>query len=177
MEKVELPEIKNNRKLPSSFQIGDFVHVEVTNRHAKDVLGLEHSILYHGKVVKVHFATGKVTYDLEFTVSIDNNNQKRYVTRIHNVDSALCCGVDEYERTETESPFEHAGWHRSNETPKDLGEGMSEYVLIDLNGHRKEFQTGWYDHDDKEWRFHVDDISMLELENLKWCYLPLERTK
>ena len=32
---------------------------------------------------------GKVTYDLEFTVSIDHENKKRHTTRIHNVDSAF----------------------------------------------------------------------------------------
>lgn len=51
----------------------------------------------------------------------------------------------------------------------------SEYsidVLIDLNGYRKDWAIGWYDFSDKEWRFHQDDVSLLELDQMRWMYLP-----
>jgi hypothetical protein len=52
---------------------------------------------------------------------------------------------------------------------------MSEDVLVDLNGHRKDFVIGWYDHDDKEWVYRAEDTSLLEFEHGQWMYLPLAK--
>lgn len=108
MKNVELPEIEQPT-LPSHHQIGDYVHVVVSKAASE---ADEESILYHGKVIKVHFGPGKLTYDLEFTVTVDTKNKKRYVTRIHNVDSALCCSIEEYEASNKKSgdsmiPIDH----------------------------------------------------------------------
>lgn len=59
-------------------------------------------------------------------------------------------------------------WMSVNIPPKDEEEGCSKDVLIDMNGKRKDFQVGWYDHDNKEWRFHASDTSNLELDKLEW---------
>lgn len=59
-------------------------------------------------------------------------------------------------------------WNPGDKYPEDDGEGYSKDVLIDMNGKRKDFQVGWYDHDEKEWRFHVSDTSNLDLEKLEW---------
>lgn len=56
-------------------------------------------------------------------------------------------------------------------------DGCSENVLIDLNGWRRDFRVGWYDHNNKQWMFHVDDISVLELDHMTWTYLPLNKEK
>lgn len=167
------------RTLPSSHQIGDYVHF-VVSYHSPGYL--KNSVLWHGKVTKVHFDKGKVTYDLEFTVAIDNTNNIRHVTRVHNADSSLVISLEDWEKLEAlrkdiehESPFNHGGWHNSNEIPpKDEKEVCASVeVLCDVNGNRKEFRVGWYDFDDKEWRFHDTDRSWLEEEHLKWAYLPL----
>lgn len=42
-------------------------------------------------------------------------------------------------------------WKIGSNYPEDLGEGFSETVLIDPDGDRKNFITGWYDHDEKKW--------------------------
>lgn len=65
--------------------------------------------------------------------------------------------------------------HGADEFPAGNGEGFSDDVLIDLDGWRKHFAIGWYDHDDKEWRFHQEDRSQFEPANMKWTYLPLEK--
>lgn len=73
-----------------------------------------------------------------------------------------------------DSPFNHGGWNNYDETPEgNFPDGYSFDVLIDLNGNRKDFRVGWYDFDKKEWMFHVSDVSALEIEHLKWTYLPL----
>jgi hypothetical protein len=182
MKNVELPHIEQP-KLPSHHQIGDYVHLVVT----KSASHLDKtSILWHGRVTKVHFDPGKVTYDLEFTVTIDAVNKKRYVTRVHNVDGALCCSVKEYEDSkaeETESPFNHGGWHNSTEFPKpnykewvdEGGPTYSEDVLIDIDGYRKRFRVGWYDFEDKQWNLYDLETGTFEVDNLRWTCIPLAR--
>jgi hypothetical protein len=73
-------------QLPSHCQIGDYVDLRVRALGAGEHTG---NLLDAGKVIKVCFSPGKVTYDLEFTVEIDHENKKRHTTRIHNVDSAF----------------------------------------------------------------------------------------
>ena len=87
METVKLPKWKGSPELPSAFQIDQFVNL-VISKAASELD--EDNVLHNGRVIKIHFAPGKVCYDLEFTVAIDNANKKRYTTRIHNVDGALC---------------------------------------------------------------------------------------
>lgn len=63
----------------------------------------------------------------------------------------------------------------ADEPPADTGEGYSDDVLIDYDGHRKHFTVGWYDHDEKRWMFREEDTSLLELEHMKWTYLNLAK--
>lgn len=221
MNKVKLPKWEGSPLLPSAFQLGEYVHVSVGERSVKYATD---NLLKNGKVIKIHFAPGKVCYDLEFTVAIDNVTNKRYTTRIHNVDGALCEPVIEdstirtpdqnsfydnilwsleksleeignycfqrgnFSATEwnriihnlnkdlNDSPLNHGGWHNSTDLP-NAKEGAGNYasvdVLCDVNGKRKEFRVGWYDFEDREWRFHDDDQSWLEVKHLKWAYIPI----
>lgn len=177
MEKVELPEIEQ-LTLPSHHQIGDYVHVVVSKAASE---ADEESILYHGKVIKVHFGPGKVTYDLEFTVTVDTKNKKRYVTRIHNIDGALCCSIKEYEDSKNEekmpedSPFDHGGWYNSNEIIFPVNEDLiSGDKLIDIDGNRKTFRVGWYDSDERQWHYyHEENDQPIDQKNMKWTELPL----
>lgn len=72
-------------------------------------------------------------------------------------------------------------WHAGNEFPTEVlveGEkdGYSEDVLIDLDGYRKTFRTGWYDFDDKAWRLHNKaEEKNIDLEHMKWTELPLNK--
>lgn len=70
-------------RLPSHLQINDYADVILT----KEGLSSRANMLSAGKVIKVHFTESKVTYDFEFTTAIEDNH--RYTTRIHNVDSAF----------------------------------------------------------------------------------------
>jgi len=88
------------------------------------------------------------------------------------VDSALCESVIEPIKPD-EHPLNHGGWHGPNELPKDVNEGLSDDVLVDMNGNRKHFQVAWYDFDEKQWQFHVEDTSLFEPENIRWSYLPM----
>lgn len=65
------------QKLPSQFQLGEFVKLEIS----KD------NILRNGQISKIHFSPSKVLYDLDFKVI--ELEGKSYSTRIHNVDSAF----------------------------------------------------------------------------------------
>lgn len=76
-------------------------------------------------------------------------------------------------------------WYSADQHPNDVetgkpmtdneGHGYSDNVLIDLDGWRKDFAIGWYDHDNKEWMFHQEDKSLLDLKHMKWTYLPLAK--
>lgn len=76
-------------------------------------------------------------------------------------------------------------WYSADQHPNDVetgkpmtdneGHGYSDNVLIDLDGWRKDFAIGWYDHDNKEWMFHQEDKSLLDLNHMKWTYLPLAK--
>lgn len=61
--------------------------------------------------------------------------------------------------------------------PPDSGdnEGYSDSYLIDLNGWRKDFAIGHYDHDNKRWIIHDDKRTMLELDHMTWQRLPLAK--
>lgn len=102
MEKVRLPKWEGAPLLPSAFQLGEYVNFSVSERSHVFADG---NVLKHGKVIKVLFSPGKVCYDLEFTVAIDNANKKRYVTRIHNVDGALCEPVDDGLKSQDLTPL------------------------------------------------------------------------
>ncbi len=49
--------------------------------------------------------------------------------------------------------------------------GHSEDVLIDLNGERRDFRVGWYDHHEGAWLFHQDGV--YESKTMRWSFLPL----
>lgn len=73
-----------------------------------------------------------------------------------------------------------ATWHDHESVPEEVihkgeGQGYSDDVLIDMNGNRKNFTIGWFDHDDKEWKFYWEDTSMLEPKHLHWQKLPLKK--
>jgi hypothetical protein len=157
LEDMELPG-PDSPKLPSHHQLGDYVHLVVSKE--------PNSVLWSGKVIKVHFSPSKVMYDLEFTVSIDNENKKRYTTRIHNVDGALVCSVEEYEAA---AVFDVV--YGAENIPKKHTDFSSVEVLIDLNGNKKDYRVGWYDFDEKGWKFHVSDTSALDLKYMKWTYI------
>lgn len=62
--------------------------------------------------------------------------------------------------------------------PPDSGaeEGYSDDYLIDVDGYRKHFTIGFYDHDDKRWILHDDDLrSSFVLEHMTWQRLPLTK--
>lgn len=63
-------------------------------------------------------------------------------------------------------------WNGVNDVPDDSEEGASEDVLIDMDGKRKNFQIGWYDHDEKKWCFHVHDTSNFDAEKMEWRHIP-----
>lgn len=184
MNKVKLPKWEGSPLLPSAFQLGEYVHVAI----GEDSFRFAHgNVLKHGKVIKVHFASGKVSYDLEFTVAIDNANKKRYTTRIHNVDGALCESVDPDndpsfgEHTQKiqglkteESPFNHGGWHNADEIIFSVNEnGISSDKLIDIDGNRKTFRVGWYASSERQWYFyHEENDQPIDQKNMKWTNLP-----
>lgn len=72
-----------NQVLPSKFQIGDKVNLNFYRC----------GNLYGGEVVKVHFAPGKVLYDIELPVRSDPSTEETEkiinYTRLYNVDSAF----------------------------------------------------------------------------------------
>jgi hypothetical protein len=52
----------------------------------------------------------------------------------------------------------------------DKESDSSDDVLIDVDGNRETFVIGWYDYDTKEWSNR--DQHPMDLENMKWSYLP-----
>jgi hypothetical protein len=74
--------------LPSAHHIDEFVDLnfgpKVLDGHGNTLI---EASLKSGQVKGVHFKHGKILYDLEFTVSIDDDGRK--TTRIHNIDSAF----------------------------------------------------------------------------------------
>lgn len=51
-------------------------------------------------------------------------------------------------------------------------EGVTEDVLIDVDGERTTFLVGWYDHSDRTWRLYSDGSAYVT-RGMKWAYLPL----
>lgn len=59
----------------------------------------------------------------------------------------------------------------ASELPPSIGEteGYSDDVLIDLDGYRKYFAIGYYDHDNKRWFVRDEDSRQdLDLKHMKW---------
>lgn len=69
--------VNTMQKLPSQFQFGDPVKIELN----KD------NTLNNGEIAKIHFSPSKVLYDIDFKVI--EIGGKSYSTRIHNIDSAF----------------------------------------------------------------------------------------
>jgi len=55
---------------------------------------------------------------------------------------------------------------------KDYPENYTDNVLIDLDGNRKHFDTGWYDYDTKDW--HTVGKEKVK-PTMKWQLLPLAK--
>lgn len=66
-------------------------------------------------------------------------------------------------------------YHRFDEPPKQVVKehGYSQDVLIDLDGEKKHWAIGWYDYDEKAWRFYQSDVSHLAPEDALWTNLPI----
>lgn len=78
---------QSKNKLPSQFQIGDYVSINVG----------EDFIVRVAQVLNVHFSESKVKYDLSIHMTVD---KKFYQTRIYNVDSSMLNKADNvYYRT------------------------------------------------------------------------------
>ena len=55
-------------------------------------------------------------------------------------------------------------------------EGHSDDVLIDMDGWRKNFRVGWYDHEDDQWKFHnPEDEKIFDRAHMKWTHLPINK--
>lgn len=60
--------------------------------------------------------------------------------------------------------------------PPDIGEGHSDDYLIDLNGWRRDFAIGHYDHVNGRWIIHDDDArALFEPEHMVYRRLPLAK--
>src|SRR6187551_1002600 len=77
---------------------------------------------------------------------------------------------------ETENVFD-ASWNRSDVLPNESGllTGFSDDVLIDVDGKRKTFVKGWYNHDIKQWRSGDEGFKGVVKSEIKWQYLPLAK--
>lgn len=81
------------------------------------------------------------------------------------------------ERNDYDSPF------KSARTSKELPYGgpeegsVANYVLIDINGLRKpeDFEIGFYNATTKEWMLKVKGNREIDLENMRWMYLPVDK--
>lgn len=71
-------------KLPSQFQIGDYVYLNLSStfKQAKDIKKAED---FTAKVIAVHFTISKVRYDLELKFA----GEEEESTRIYNIDSCF----------------------------------------------------------------------------------------
>ena len=49
--------------------------------------------------------------------------------------------------------------------------GYSTDVLIDIDGFRRNFQIGWYDHEDKQWNLHAHGFHVTV--HMRWSFLQL----
>lgn len=55
-------------------------------------------------------------------------------------------------------------------------EGMSEDVLIDVDGWRTTFRVGYKNIKEDKWDLYQDDVD-IDLEGMKWTTLPLNKAK
>jgi hypothetical protein len=71
-------------------------------------------------------------------------------------------------------------WYISKDEPEmDLKEEtLSYYVLIDINGYRKQddFAIGYYNFSLKDWCLKgLDDNRRIDKDHMKWTYLPIDK--
>lgn len=54
---------------------------------------------------------------------------------------------------------------------------MSDYVLIDLDGHMKDFEVGYYNFDRKEWNLRNGDRGRkdIDVKHMRWAMLSLAK--
>jgi hypothetical protein len=143
-------------------------------------------------VTGVHFTRNKVKFDVEISV-VHQGTDEKGVTRLYNIDSDFVVSRQEWldwnqsrksfgteyyneQMPLSQSTDVHAreAFDANTPPPKEEGEDYSVDVLVDLNGNREHFIIGHYDYQEKKWYFHGDD-SVLELEHMRWMYLPLAK--
>lgn len=113
----------------TKFKLGYYVKV-VLHRQLTTVDDPD-SILYFGKIVKIHISDGNPTYDIEFTLSIDYDLLKRKTIRIHNVPEEI---IELQVNGETGKPF------TATKNTHSLSEWILEYkkVLLKREGEYKD---------------------------------------
>lgn len=71
------------------------------------------------------------------------------------------------------------GWpaYTSKEIPKvdPKEDELSFYVLIDVNGHRKQedFEIGYYNFSSKGWNLKGGNPKEIDLDHMRWMYMPM----
>lgn len=72
-------------------------------------------------------------------------------------------------------------WHGADDLPEDqlthegVNEKLSDDVLIDVDGRRKNYVIGWYTFTYKRWMAHDSTPYELRSKHLKWSRLPLRK--
>lgn len=131
----------------------------------------------------------KVLVDLDVTV--EYGTIKKTKVRIHGVDSHLCRLRDEAyleelnkknqkQRTAgVQEPIVLTQAFGPNEFPKladdndPEDDALSVHVLIDIDGTKKYFDTGWYNFTEKSWNnCNSFFTSQIQKNEFKWMYIP-----
>lgn len=153
------------------------------------------------KVTGIHFTTNKVKYDVEIRLEHESEAEAKQrtvnTTRLYNIDSDFVVSRQEWldwnqskpafevyhpellsnvaEEKQSIASFQQAFGYDNPPPVSEQDAPMSEDVLVDMDGNRKHFVIGWYDHSEKEWILRAKDTSLLEPEHAQWMYLPLAK--
>jgi hypothetical protein len=69
----------------------------------------------------------------------------------------------------------HAAFPATTPPPQNGKDGgMSDDVMLDLDGNREWFTIAYYDHDSKEWNLQ-DKEELFDINNAQWMHLPLAK--
>lgn len=80
-----------------------------------------------------------------------------------------------YKYNDNESPVNHAGYSSLEVIPDRMhNESLTDPVLIDTDGNRKNYVVGYYNQDHEKWILSDPGIP-LDMEHGVWCYLPLSK--
>jgi hypothetical protein len=129
----------------TKFKLGYFVKV-VLHRKGSESDDPD-SILYFGKIVKVHLSYGTPTYDIEFTQSIDYELLKRTTTRIHNVSEEI---IELQLNGETGKPF------TATKNTHSLAEWILEYKKVLLRN-EGQYEDGFKSITEEDYRSDYDE--------------------